>query len=99
MVTITLCLETILDVGPCGDFIMTDHTIDNYKEHLWKSTLFNSDVFKDSVTESSVDFNVLEKAQDIYDNAIKNYKPINITEGKLKAIEDVTNRAIINLLN
>ncbi|MCL2163905.1 MAG: trimethylamine methyltransferase family protein [Oscillospiraceae bacterium] len=43
----TLALDLIDEVGPGGNFLTSDHTIDNYKEELWTGELISNDVFAD----------------------------------------------------
>jgi len=94
----TLALDTIIEVGIQGDFLTSDHTLDYYKQTLWHSTLFDCTAFCDSQEELKKEKEALEKAQTRYDEVLASYKPISISDDKLKAIDDVVSRAKKDIL-
>ncbi len=42
----TLALDIIEKVGPGGDFLSQEHTLDNFKEHIWHPELLNRQVYE-----------------------------------------------------
>ncbi len=89
----TLALETILDVGVHGDYLLTDHTLERYKTELWASPLFDTSCFVNSEEEFRKDHLALERAQFIYDAALSRYEPITLDSGKQRGIDDILQHA------
>lgn len=61
--TDTLAYETIEEIGPCGNYLVSDHTIDNFKNELWEPLLLNQ---KDNAGIIHVAQNICKKRLDQY---------------------------------
>ena len=85
--TKTLALDVIEKVGPGGDFLMEDHTIDNFRTSLCYTETLNRYDYLRWEKEGKKDFNqrAREKAIDI----LEHYKVPDLPEGIVKKIKEV----------
>ena len=93
----TLALEVIDKIGVNGNFIEEMHTLKHFRK-LWTPNLFDRTNYADDETERRVDAELLQKAQQKYDDAIKSYVQPDIDEAKIKAYDEIVMRAEQELL-
>ncbi len=80
---VTLALELIKKVGPGGNFLTEDHTLENFREHLHFSDLLNRFDYERWQGAGSVDFGkrATQKARDILENHPAEELPPDIVKG------------------
>lgn len=82
----TLALDLIAELGPEGDYLSTEHTVNHYKE-TWYPRLFNRNHFDGWLAEDGM--TLRQRTQRRVEEILKNHAPEPL-EGKIKLrIEDI----------
>jgi trimethylamine--corrinoid protein Co-methyltransferase len=85
----TLALDCIGEVGPCGNFMTHDHTLDNFKTEMWRPTLFSRENF--SKWEEGGAKTLPERAAEMLRDRLAAYKFPRITKEQEKLLEPYLN--------
>lgn len=70
--------ERISEVGPCGNFLMTDHTCLNFMKEFWISTIFDCSPVKQG--REHLEKNVLANARAQIEKSLRNYTAPRLPE-------------------
>ncbi len=76
--TDTLAYETIHEVGPCGNYLVADHTVDHFRSELWEPRLTSQ---KDSA-------DIAEAARSACRKRLEQYIPPELKEETEKKLAD-----------
>ncbi|MCK5757676.1 MAG: trimethylamine methyltransferase family protein [Clostridiales bacterium] len=82
---LTLAKDVIHTVGPGGNYLMEDHTLENYKKDVWYPTILDRRVYSDWVNNGST--SLKERATEKTIGILKNHQPELLGESVLKEIE------------
>lgn len=80
----TLAYETIQEIGPCGNYLVSDHTIDHFKSELWEPLLSNQ---KDNS-------DILHMAQNICKKRLEQYIKPDLEEKTEAKLADYYQRGL-----
>lgn len=96
----TLALELIESLGPMNgkSFMDQDHTIHNYRKSLWYPTLMDRTNWDQPANEREKELVVLRRAEARWREALARYKQPDIPEEKIRAADEVVQRARTKLL-
>ena len=81
----TLAVDTIKKVGPGGDFLTSDHTVENLREAIYLSPLWD----RDRASTPSGRNRVLEKARARVKDILKNHRPTPLSQEMLREMEGI----------
>lgn len=81
----TLALDTIKEVGPGGDFLMSDHTVQNLREALYFSQVWNRDR---ACTPGEPD-QILKTASAKVKDILNSHHPIPLSQEKVREMERI----------
>jgi trimethylamine--corrinoid protein Co-methyltransferase len=84
----TLALDAIKEVGPGGDFLMSDHTVQNLREAVYLSQLWDRDR---PSTPSGLD-QVLKTASARVKEILDSHQPTPLDQGKVGEMERILRR-------
>ena len=79
--------ELIKAIGPRGDFLSTDHTLEHFKKELWTRSIFDCSPVRGE--KKHLDTNVLKNMQAKQQKAMKKYKPIVVPENADAVLEKI----------
>jgi trimethylamine--corrinoid protein Co-methyltransferase len=85
----TLALDCIGEIGPCGNFMTHDHTLDNFKTEMWRPALFSRENF--SKWEETGSKTLPERAAEMLRNRLAAFKFPQITKEQEKLLEPYLN--------
>jgi trimethylamine--corrinoid protein Co-methyltransferase len=86
----TLAVDVIESVGPEGQFLETDHTLDFFRER-WYPGLFDRSPFETWTERGSKDF--VDRAKERIDEIIAAHEPVPLSESVQKELQRVVERA------
>ena len=79
--------EVLEQVGPGGNFLTEDHTLDNYEDAIWVPTLFDRRVYQDWEADGAT--TMTERAQAKMERILKNHKPEPLPEDVCKKLDEL----------
>ena len=93
-------LNDLLELGPHGDYMTTDHTLENFREYLFADPYMDyfSGAGNDISNDIMRDMGNVDTAQNDYDRALMQYKGIELPREKEAAVESALDSARRNLL-
>ena len=86
----TLALDVIAKIGPDGEFLDTDHTLNHYKER-WYPRLFERATYQAWSDKGGKSFS--QRAKEKIDELIAGHKPVGLPPDAKKRIEAIISRA------
>lgn len=86
---VTKAMDVIRKIGPGGNFLTDDHTLDNFREHLHFSELLNRDNYDNWKKDGGLDFagKANGKVREILEDHTPEAVPPEIVEAVRKVIE------------
>jgi trimethylamine--corrinoid protein Co-methyltransferase len=81
----TLALDTIRQVGPGGDFLLSDHTVENLREAIYFSSLWD----RDRGSTPGEGDRVLRKARTRVSEILKTHRPTPLRPETIREIEAI----------
>ena len=81
----TLALDTIKKVGPGGDFLTAEHTVENLREAIYLSPLWDRDREPTPGRRNGL----LEKARSKVEEILKNHKPPPLAQEQVREMEKI----------
>ena len=87
----TLALDVVDQVGPGGNFLGTKHTFKNFKERVWKPSLFDRRSYDQWAADGckTMGQRVHEKVKQI----LNEHKPEPLPEDVVKQLDAIVERA------
>lgn len=86
----TLVLDLIDEVGPGGEFLSEDHTLENFREEFWFPTLINHSVYGEwSKTKKDMRTRIHEKTA----NILYNHRAPALSDEVMEAVNEILNAA------
>ncbi len=86
----TVAFDVVERVMAGGNFLLEEHTAENFRKSLWFPRFLNRDRYQTWEREGKKDLagKLNEKAKEIF----RNHKPVNLPDETIKAIDRVMNR-------
>lgn len=82
----TLVLDLIDEVGPGGEFLSEDHTLENFREEFWFPTLINHSVYGEwNKTKKDMRTRIHEKTADI----LYNHRAPALSDEVMKQVNEI----------
>lgn len=91
-----LAIETIDKVGVSGDFLLAEHTLENFR-YLFHPEILDRTAYEEN-KEKEKEKDVFEKAILKYEKALNNYIPVNKNEDVIREIDGIVTKAKKTLL-
>jgi trimethylamine---corrinoid protein Co-methyltransferase len=88
----TVAESLIEQVGPCGNYLSTDHTLDHFREEIWEPSIFCRD--RRETWERKGSLPLQEAAGRRAEEIIDTVEPPALAEDKLKALDEIERRFI-----
>lgn len=85
----TLALDAIKEVGPGGDFLRSKHTVQNFREQLYLSELWD----RGRASSSSERERVLEKAAKKVKEILSSHQPVPLSADKVREMKAILEKA------
>jgi len=86
----TLAVDVVESIGPEGQFLDTDHTLDCYRER-WYPSLFDRSSYESWVQKGERDVN--ERAAEKVDRLVDKHKPATLPDSIKKDLQCIVDRA------
>jgi len=81
----TLALDAIKEVGPGGNFLMAEHTVENLRDDLYLSQLWD----RDRISNESGGKHVLEKAARKVKEILDTHQPTPLSKEKVGEMKKI----------
>ena len=80
-------IDLIKEVGPRGDFISTDHTLNHFRKELWTRSIFDCSAVKGN--KAHLDTNVIKNATEKKNKVMSKYKQIEVPADSESVFEKI----------
>ena len=80
-------IDLIKEVGPRGDFISTDHTLNHFRKELWTRSIFYCSAVKGN--KAHLDTNVIKNATEKKNKVMSKYKQIEVPADSESVFEKI----------
>lgn len=80
-------VELIKNIGPSGDFLTSEHTLENFKKELWMRSIFDCSAVKNE--NSQLESGVLSKTVMKTKKLMKRYVPITLPEDAETVLDNI----------
>jgi trimethylamine--corrinoid protein Co-methyltransferase len=84
----TLALDIIEKVGPGGDFLSEEHTLNNYKEHLWHPEILNRQVYENWKKGDNMTFS--QRANQKVKNILNSHTSENLSKNVVEKVKEIS---------
>jgi len=88
--TDTLAVDLIDQVGPEGDFLGTDHTIEHFREEIWEPTIIDRNIHQNWAAAGSK--TLRDRAKEKVQKILGEHKPKRLDDKLKKEISEVVKK-------
>jgi trimethylamine--corrinoid protein Co-methyltransferase len=95
-----IALDTIREIGSGigRSYLESEHTLTHYRNSLWFPKLLDRHVWRDDLSESVPDTDLLQRAEAQFNEIVARYAKPEVDEDKLERVRQVVRRARKELL-
>ncbi len=86
----TLALEVSKAVGPLGDFLAQEHTVEHCRQHLWKTRYYRDEMGMTSEEEARID--LVHRIDEDLQRILAEHRPVPLPAAAAQGIEEILAR-------
>ncbi len=86
----TRAIDIINSVGPGGNYLAEDHTLNNFKKEFWQTNLMNRENLDSWINKGKT--RLLKKLDTRVKDILNNHKPARLDQEKVKGLEKILDK-------